>query len=222
MDGFVPVTFEYRIKTPVREFARQCKREPDLSTDFYSKVGDSYILYRRRGGVHQTVEASNRVTEFRVVDGKIVREPVDENITRVMVSERVEDFEHPFAYYRGGFGKAPPAPLIEVPFAEHVITRSVSVGSFDDAMSSSGHMSGGKDAVSYRAVLHGLYADIMRDFEMWAGENGFKLTKDHTWFRPGSGIYEIEMRSRYPLMVVVTLHSSWREAVHPIYRGDRI
>jgi hypothetical protein len=222
MDGYVPVTFEYRIKAPVKSFADRCRKEPFMSTDFYSKVGDSYVMYRRHGGVHQHVSVNKRVTEFHLIDGKMVREPVDENVTRVNVTERVEDFEYPFAFYSGARVESPPVPMVEVPFAPGVMTRAVSIGSFNDAMSSSGHMQGGSDARSYSAVLHGLYADVMRSFERWAASNGYTKTKDHTWFRPGSGFYEIEMRSTYPLKVVAILHWSARTAEHPIYRGERI
>lgn len=221
VDGFYPVSFEYRIKTSVREFAERIKAERDVMSTFYSKVNDSFVMYRRRGGVYQDVQVAKRVTEYHDVDGKSVRVPVGEIVTKVRIYERVEDFERPFAYYRRAFSERPPVPMVEVPFARRIKTRSVSIGSFDEAMSSRGISYGGNDLVTFSTVLWGSYDEIVLDVETWAGEHGYSRTKDSTWFRPGSGLFEFGLKLLSHNSVVVTLHTSEREAVHPIYRGAR-
>jgi hypothetical protein len=208
--GFYRVTFTYRLSTPVSQLIAQCREERSITSQSAWHGDSSFSMTRMHGGVSQRVAVNKRVAKSDVS----AETETGAYASVVTVTETAIEDVAPLAFYVGA-RRPPPVPMIEVPFAPGVLAHSVSLVGFDDLFSGKGAFSyqqRAKDASVYRASVSGEVAT----FEAWARANGYEKTTVGSWFRAGSGVFEVSVHEAAKGRLSVTLSSSRRRAVRPI------
>ena len=99
-----------------------------------------------------------------------------------------------------------------IPTLPGVVAHTVSLTSFDGLMSSKGIAYVGRDAAVYMATVPGAGEEGRARFEDWAKSNGYSRTRYESWFRAGSGMFEIKFVCDRKGTAYVTVWASERAA----------
>jgi hypothetical protein len=209
--GCYAVTFSYEISKSPDEIAALWGREKEVSP--IGKLVDhrAFANSRSERGMTQTLSA-------------IARDPgTGEKAPRtwITLSEAPDPNRAPSAWYGPGLSPQPPVPLVDVPFLKGVHSSSVSLTSLEGLLSMSGRMFKGTDAAVFSATVGMPTSRVTAALDRWSNGHGYRLTQYGSYFKAGSGIFEIVVNPSYPdyrHTSTITMYSTEKRAATPIAR----